>query len=159
MHDIAYAVEDMPGVRCFAAPRTLFFSFFFFFLLPAARWRPHANAYSSNPQHHVVISTTRPETLPGDVAVAVHPDDERYSLYHGKQLRHPLTGALLPLILDADGVDPAMGTGAVKITPGKCVPPPTPRALLLFPAFIPWSSQRQHTMPTTMALACVTSCQ
>ncbi|XP_045861211.1 valine--tRNA ligase, mitochondrial isoform X4 [Meles meles] len=64
----------------------------------------------------VVVGTTRPETLPGDVAVAVHPDDSRYTHLHGQQLRHPLTGQLLPLITDS-AVQPHVGTGAVKVTP------------------------------------------
>uniref|UniRef100_A0A8C6WB87 Valine--tRNA ligase, mitochondrial n=1 Tax=Nannospalax galili TaxID=1026970 RepID=A0A8C6WB87_NANGA len=69
------------------------------------------------PDAEVVVGTTRPETLPGDVAVAVHPDDSRYTHLHGRQLRHPLTGQLLPLITDT-AVQPQMGTGAVKVTPG-----------------------------------------
>ncbi|XP_036902718.1 valine--tRNA ligase, mitochondrial isoform X3 [Sturnira hondurensis] len=68
------------------------------------------------PDAEVVIGTTRPETLPGDVAVAVHPDDTRYTHLHGRQLRHPLTGQLLPLITDP-AVQPHVGTGAVKVTP------------------------------------------
>nr|XP_035976328.1 valine--tRNA ligase, mitochondrial isoform X1 [Halichoerus grypus] len=64
----------------------------------------------------VVVGTTRPETLPGDVAVAVHPDDSRHAHLHGRQLRHPLTGQLLPLITDC-AVQPHVGTGAVKVTP------------------------------------------
>ncbi|XP_032703241.1 valine--tRNA ligase, mitochondrial isoform X1 [Lontra canadensis] len=64
----------------------------------------------------VVVGTTRPETLPGDVAVAVHPEDSRYMHLHGRQLRHPLTGQLLPLITDS-AVQPHVGTGAVKVTP------------------------------------------
>uniref|UniRef100_A0A2K6EZS9 Valine--tRNA ligase, mitochondrial n=1 Tax=Propithecus coquereli TaxID=379532 RepID=A0A2K6EZS9_PROCO len=68
------------------------------------------------PDAEVVVGTTRPETLPGDVAVAVHPDDSRYTHLHGRQLRHPLTGHLLPLITDST-VQPHVGTGAVKVTP------------------------------------------
>ncbi|XP_039076513.1 valine--tRNA ligase, mitochondrial isoform X1 [Hyaena hyaena] len=68
------------------------------------------------PDTEIVVGTTRPETLPGDVAVAVHPDDSRYTHLHGRQLRHPLTGQLLPLITDS-AVQPHMGTGAVKVTP------------------------------------------
>ncbi|KAM9234229.1 valine--tRNA ligase, mitochondrial isoform 3-T4 [Dugong dugon] len=68
------------------------------------------------PDAEVVIGTTRPETLPGDVAVAVHPNDSRYTHLHGRQLRHPLTGHLLPLITDST-VQPHLGTGAVKVTP------------------------------------------
>eukprot|EP00069_Balaena_mysticetus_P002789 bmy_16305T0 len=68
------------------------------------------------PDAEVVVGTTRPETLPGDVAVAVHPDDSRYTHLHRRQLRHPLTGQLLPLITDC-AVQPHLGTGAVKVTP------------------------------------------
>lgn len=65
---------------------------------------------------HVVIATTRPETLLGDTAVAVHPEDERYTAQVGKTLILPLMNREIPLIAD-DYVDPAFGTGAVKITP------------------------------------------
>ncbi|EHH52893.1 hypothetical protein EGM_13426 [Macaca fascicularis] len=68
------------------------------------------------PDAEVVVGTTRPETLPGDVAVAVHPDDSRYTHLHGRQLRHPLMGQPLPLITDY-AVQPHVGTGAVKVTP------------------------------------------
>jgi valyl-tRNA synthetase len=64
----------------------------------------------------LVIATTRPETLLGDTAVAVHPDDERYQHLIGQQIQHPLTGRTIPVIAD-DYVDPAFGTGCVKITP------------------------------------------
>jgi valyl-tRNA synthetase len=64
----------------------------------------------------IVIATTRPETMLGDVAVAVHPSDERYRGKTGKQLRLPLSDRLIPLIEDIYP-DPAFGTGAVKITP------------------------------------------
>ena len=65
---------------------------------------------------HVVVATTRPETLLGDTAVAVSPDDERYQALLGKQLQLPLTGRTIPVIADSY-VDAAFGTGAVKITP------------------------------------------
>ncbi|XP_018551025.1 valine--tRNA ligase, mitochondrial isoform X2 [Lates calcarifer] len=64
----------------------------------------------------VAVSTTRPETMLGDVAVAVHPDDPRYQAVHGKQCRHPFTNRLLPIITDSM-VDMELGTGAVKVTP------------------------------------------
>jgi valyl-tRNA synthetase len=64
----------------------------------------------------IVVATVRPETMFGDVAVAVHPDDARHATTIGKHIRHPLTGELLPII--ADGfVEPDFGSGAVKITP------------------------------------------
>ena len=64
----------------------------------------------------IVVATTRPETMLGDTAVAVHPDDARYQHLIGKQVRLPLTERLIPIIAD-DTVDPAFGTGCVKITP------------------------------------------
>lgn len=64
----------------------------------------------------VVIATTRPETLFGDVAVAVHPEDERYKHLVGSTVVLPLTGREIPIIAD-EYVDPAFGTGVVKITP------------------------------------------
>ena len=64
----------------------------------------------------VVVATTRPETMLGDVAVAVHPEDERYAALIGKKLTLPLTGREIPVIAD-DYVDREFGTGAVKITP------------------------------------------
>ncbi|XP_067865092.1 valine--tRNA ligase, mitochondrial [Heterodontus francisci] len=64
----------------------------------------------------VVVATTRPETMLGDVAVVVHPDDDRYMHLRGKQVRHPFTGRLLPILTDTL-VDRGFGTGAVKVTP------------------------------------------
>jgi valyl-tRNA synthetase len=65
---------------------------------------------------HVVVATTRPETMLGDTAVAVHPDDERYRALIGRQVRLPLADRLIPVIAD-DYVDPEFGSGCVKITP------------------------------------------
>jgi valyl-tRNA synthetase len=62
------------------------------------------------------VATTRPETMLGDVAVAVHPEDERYLHLHGKKLRLPLVGREIPVILD-EWVSRDFGTGAVKVTP------------------------------------------
>ena len=64
----------------------------------------------------VVVATTRPETMLGDTAVAVHPDDERYKALVGKTLKLPLTDREIPVVAD-EYVDPAFGTGCVKITP------------------------------------------
>ncbi len=64
----------------------------------------------------LVVATTRPETMLGDTAVMVHPEDERYAHLIGKQVRLPLTGRLVPVIADAY-VDKAFGTGVVKVTP------------------------------------------
>jgi valyl-tRNA synthetase len=65
---------------------------------------------------HLVVATTRPETMLGDTAVAVHPDDERYRALIGRTVRLPLTARDIPIIAD-DYVDPEFGTGCVKITP------------------------------------------
>jgi valyl-tRNA synthetase len=65
----------------------------------------------------ITVATTRPETMLGDVAVAVHPDDERYKDLVGRQARLPLADRLIPIIAD-EYTDPEKGTGAVKITPG-----------------------------------------
>jgi valyl-tRNA synthetase len=65
----------------------------------------------------IVVATTRPETMLGDTAVAVHPDDPRYTHLHGKMLLHPFVDRKVPLITDAILVDPKFGTGAVKVTP------------------------------------------
>ena len=64
----------------------------------------------------IVVATTRPETMLGDTAVAVHPDDERYKPLVGRMVAHPITGRLIPIIAD-DYADPEKGSGAVKITP------------------------------------------
>ncbi|MEE9396653.1 MAG: valine--tRNA ligase [Methylococcales bacterium] len=65
---------------------------------------------------NLIVATTRPETMLGDTAVAVHPDDERYQHLVGKTVRLPLTDREIPIITD-DYVDPEFGTGCLKITP------------------------------------------
>ncbi|NIP47824.1 MAG: valine--tRNA ligase [Gammaproteobacteria bacterium] len=65
---------------------------------------------------HVVVATTRPETMLGDTAVAVHPDDERYRSLIGREVDLPLTDRRIPIIAD-EYVDPTFGSGALKITP------------------------------------------
>jgi len=69
-----------------------------------------------NGKHYIEIATTRPETMMGDTAVAVHPSDERYKDLVGKELVLPLQGRHIPIIAD-QYVDPEFGTGMVKITP------------------------------------------
>jgi valyl-tRNA synthetase len=64
----------------------------------------------------LTVATTRPETMLGDTAVAIHPEDERYLHLHGKKLRLPLVGREIPIVLDA-WVSREFGTGAVKVTP------------------------------------------
>jgi valyl-tRNA synthetase len=65
----------------------------------------------------LVVATTRPETMLGDTAVAVHPDDARFNKWIGKEVELPLTGRKIPVIGDAQLVDIEFGTGAVKVTP------------------------------------------
>ncbi|CAI5467133.1 unnamed protein product [Closterium sp. Yama58-4] len=65
----------------------------------------------------IVVATTRPETMLGDTAVAVHPDDPRYKALHGKFAVHPFSGRRIQIVCDAELVDMTFGTGAVKITP------------------------------------------
>ncbi|MDO5640542.1 MAG: valine--tRNA ligase [Neisseria sp.] len=71
---------------------------------------------ADNPAEAVIVATTRPETLLGDVAVAVNPEDERYAHLIGKELLLPLTGRTIPVIAD-EYVEKDFGTGCVKITP------------------------------------------
>jgi len=70
----------------------------------------------SNGTGHLVVSTTRPETMLGDCAVAVNPEDERYKHLIGELVELPLTGRMIPIIAD-EHADPEFGTGCVKITP------------------------------------------
>jgi len=65
---------------------------------------------------HITVATTRPETMLGDSAVAVHPDDERYRHLVGRQLRLPIVDRLIPIVAD-DAIDPSFGSGSVKVTP------------------------------------------
>nr|XP_045599154.1 valine--tRNA ligase-like [Procambarus clarkii] len=65
----------------------------------------------------LVVSTTRPETMLGDTAVMVHPEDQRYIHLHGKHVFHPFRKVIIPVIADSQ-VDPQFGTGVVKVTPG-----------------------------------------
>jgi valyl-tRNA synthetase len=73
--------------------------------------------FADDPSQALVVATTRPETMLGDTAVAVHPGDERYQHLIGKKIRLPITGRIVPLIADPF-VDREFGTGALKITPG-----------------------------------------
>jgi len=72
--------------------------------------------FAHDPTHGLEVATTRPETLLGDTAVAVHPEDERYTGLTGKSVDLPLANRRIPIILD-EYVDKAFGTGVVKITP------------------------------------------
>ena len=77
---------------------------------------PLANGTTTDGLNYLVVATTRPETMLGDTAVAVHPDDERYQSLIGKKVILPLVGREIPIIAD-DYVDREFGTGCVKITP------------------------------------------
>jgi valyl-tRNA synthetase len=81
---------------------------------PGTLWHIHYSLVNSS--ERITIATTRPETLFGDVAVAVHPDDPRYKKFIGQLLHLPLTERKIPIIAD-DAVEPKFGTGCVKITP------------------------------------------
>ena len=78
------------------------------------RYPVHENGRETG--EYLTIATTRPETMLGDVAVAIHPEDERYKHLHGKKLRLPLMNREIPIILD-EWVSREFGTGAVKVTP------------------------------------------
>jgi valyl-tRNA synthetase len=83
---------------------------------PLAGASPAALPTLPDGRPYLVVATTRPETMLGDTAVAVHPDDDRYGALVGQEVVLPLTGRTIPLVADAF-VDPEFGTGAVKITP------------------------------------------
>jgi valyl-tRNA synthetase len=72
---------------------------------------------ADDPAQSLIVATTRPETMLGDTAVAVHPEDARYLALHGKKIRLPITDRIVPLINDSY-VDKEFGTGVLKITPG-----------------------------------------
>lgn len=76
----------------------------------------HVRYFIEDGDDSITIATTRPETILGDTAVAVHPEDKRYTALIGKNLLLPIVGRRIPIIAD-DYVDPGFGTGAVKITP------------------------------------------
>ena len=77
---------------------------------------PVLNADGTDSGEFLTVATTRPETMLGDTAVAIHPEDERYLHLHGKSLRLPLVGRIIPIVLDT-WVSRDFGTGAVKVTP------------------------------------------
>jgi valyl-tRNA synthetase len=74
------------------------------------------NVTGHETRDYIIVATTRPETMLGDVAVAVHPEDERYAGLVGKFIELPLVGRRIPVVAD-EYADPTLGTGAVKITP------------------------------------------
>ncbi|MBN1621581.1 MAG: valine--tRNA ligase [Endomicrobiales bacterium] len=78
--------------------------------------QPKSAKKSKKSGEYVIVATTRPETMLGDTAVAVHPDDKRYKKIIGGKIRLPLTDREIPVVAD-EAVDPTFGTGAVKVTP------------------------------------------
>lgn len=90
-----------------------------------------------NSEEHIIVATTRPETLLGDTAVAVHPDDARYTTLVGKTLLLPLMNREIPVIAD-DRVDATFGTGAVKITPAHDP--------------LDWAIAETHTLPVIQVI-------
>ena len=76
----------------------------------------HLNYPLEDGSGHITVATTRPETMLGDMVVAVHPDDERYKDLVGKNILLPIVGRLIPIVTD-EHADPEQGSGAVKITP------------------------------------------
>jgi valyl-tRNA synthetase len=72
---------------------------------------------ADDPSEALIVATTRPETMLGDTAVAVHPEDKRYQGFAGKKIRLPITDRVVPLLFDSY-VDQTFGTGVLKITPG-----------------------------------------
>jgi len=76
----------------------------------------HFNYPLADDTGHIIVATTRPETMLGDTGVAVHPDDERYQKLIGKMVRLPIVGRHIPIVADTYA-DPTQGSGAVKITP------------------------------------------
>jgi valyl-tRNA synthetase len=82
--------------------------------LPGKLWNIHYQLTDGSGE--IVVATTRPETMLGDTAIAVHPDDARYTAFHGKTVKLPLTEREIPIIVDTM-VEMSFGTGAVKITP------------------------------------------
>jgi len=82
---------------------------------------PPASITAAMVDQGLEVMTTRLETMLADTAVAVHPDDARYRHAHGRHVIHPLTGRLIPVVTDSILVDPASGTGVVKVTPAHSV--------------------------------------
>ena len=107
------------------------------------------------PTASITVATTRPETMLGDMAVAVHPDDERYKDLVGKFAVLPLVGRRIPIVAD-EYSDPEKGTGAVKITPGARLQRfrgrPAPRAAARSTSSAPRRSSRSPaTRPSSTA--------
>lgn len=108
---------------------------------------------AGRPGEFLPVATTRPETILGDTAVAVHPEDERYKQYIGMQCEVPMSGGRTVPIIGDEYVDREFGTGALKVTPGGCTPRRRGGGSLMLRRFV-WdregsalSSQRQPDVP------------
>jgi valyl-tRNA synthetase len=106
------AVSDLE-VEYSEEPGTLYY---FKYMLAGSEGEPAARPYA-NDGPYIPVATTRPETILGDTAVAVHPEDERYQQFIGKNVVVPMLGREIPVIAD-EYVEREFGTGALKITPG-----------------------------------------
>mgnify|MGYP000707665357 CR=1 FL=1 len=108
------AVSDLE-VEYSEEPGTLYY--FKYMLVPSPLHPSPTGRGEGGEGEYIPVATTRPETILGDTAVAVHPDDPRYQKYIGRKVRVPILGREIPVIADAY-VDREFGTGALKITPG-----------------------------------------
>ncbi|KAG0053826.1 hypothetical protein BGZ83_000370 [Gryganskiella cystojenkinii] len=105
--DIEVEYEDIPGRTMLNVPGRLK-------KVEFGVLHDFAYKLDHDPTQELVVSTTRIETMLGDEAVAIHPDDERYKHLHGKFVVHPISGKRLPIVCDPELVDMAFGTGVVK---------------------------------------------
>jgi valyl-tRNA synthetase len=111
LSDVEVDTLELTGPRRLTVPSTTGDVTALFGVLHSVAF-PHA----TRPDVELRVATTRPETLPGDVALAVHPTDLRYADWVGQFVRHPVTGVLLPVVAD-EAVQPEFGSGVVKVTP------------------------------------------
>ena len=91
--------------------------FFYSVAYPLLQNSQQNSSDKNDNKKELVVATTRPETILGDVALAVHPDDKRYQSFIGSKVKHPLLPKEIPIIADSILVDPKFGTGVVKVTP------------------------------------------
>ncbi|KAF9425727.1 hypothetical protein BGZ94_007283 [Podila epigama] len=114
--DIEVDYEDIPGRTMLSVPGRLK-KYYPDRMVEFGVLHDFAYKVENGGDQELVVSTTRIETMLGDEAVAIHPDDERYKHLHGKHVIHPISGRRLPIICDSELVDMAFGTGVVKVTP------------------------------------------
>jgi len=111
--DIEVDKIELKGKEYLAVPGHTLKATYEFGVITSFAYKVHG----SESDEEIVVATTRLETMLGDSAVAVHPDDERYKKFHGKFLKHPFIDRLIPIITDDILVKMDFGTGAVKVTP------------------------------------------